>query len=371
MISSQVIKLINIDQQGSHNAILQVAITVLLSIAAVSPTAQAQQGPQAGDWLRANEQVHEAGGWKAYARESQAGSQAKSQAAQTGDVSAEKMLSLAGAIEIALNREPSLVQTLSTIRDKAIPYLQLSGHQREALTAYARISAQTEELYHAAVAAGERLAYREQVSEAASLAAELAARMRKVGNLNALHTLEEKLSFANAQNRVVQAQLELSERREALITHLALSGDLTQFSLPQRLPKLPQSPVSLSPLEQRLLDRKATDNSMSDRSPLAIRTLSEATRAFSAYQQAHAIARQYSQEILPVRKQISEENLLRYNGMIIGIFELLTDAKSQVESVEASLNANERFWKAQAIFTYQLALLKEHAALFRRDLWTQ
>jgi hypothetical protein len=57
--------------------------------------------------------------------------------------------------------------------------------------------------------------------------------------------------------------------------------------------------------------------------------------------------------------------------MIIGIFELLTDAKSQVESVEASLNANERFWKAQAIFTYQLALLKEHAALFRRDLWTQ
>jgi hypothetical protein len=281
------------------------------------------------------------------------------------------MLSLAGAIEIALNREPNLVQTLSTIRDKAIPYLQLSGHQREALTAYSRISAQTEEFYHAAVAAGERLAYREQVSEAASLAAELAARMRKVGNLNALHTLEEKLSFANAQNRVVQAQLELSERREALITHLALSGDLTQFSLPQRLPKLPQSPVSLSPLEQRLLDRKATDNSMSDRSPLAIRTLSEATRAFSAYQQAHAIARQYSQEILPIRKQISEENLLRYNGMIIGIFELLADAKSQVESVEASLNANERFWKAQAIFTYQLALLKEHAALFRRDLWTQ
>jgi hypothetical protein len=195
--------------------------------------------------------------------------------------------------------------------------------------------------------------------------------MRKVGNLNTLHTLEEKLSFANAQNRVVQARLELSERRETLITHLALSGDLTQFSLPRRLPKLPQSPVSLSPLEQRLLDRKATDNSMSDRSPLAIRTLSEATRAFSAYQQAHAIARQYSQEILPVRKQISEENLLRYNGMIIGIFELLTDAKSQVESVEASLNANERFWKAQAIFTYQLALLKEHAALFRRDLWTQ
>ena len=45
MISSQVIKRIHIDQQGSHNAILQVAITVLLSIAAVSPTAQAQLIP--------------------------------------------------------------------------------------------------------------------------------------------------------------------------------------------------------------------------------------------------------------------------------------------------------------------------------------
>ncbi len=36
------------------------------------------------------------------------------------------------------------------------------------------------------------------------------------------------------------------------------------------------------------------------------------------------------------RKRISEENLLRYNGMLIGVFELLADSRDQVASVTGS-----------------------------------
>ena len=36
---------------------------------------------------------------------------------------------------------------------------------------------------------------------------------------------------------------------------------------------------------------------------------------------------------MPLRQRIAEENLLRYNGMLIGVFELLADARAQIASV--------------------------------------
>ena len=51
---------------------------------------------------------------------------------------------------------------------------------------------------------------------------------------------------------------------------------------------------------------------------------------------------------MPLRQQIAEENLLRYNGMLIGVFELLADARTQIASVNASIDALRDFWIAQA-----------------------
>ena len=49
-----------------------------------------------------------------------------------------------------------------------------------------------------------------------------------------------------------------------------------------------------------------------------------------------------------LRKTISEENQLRYNGMLISVFELLADSRDQVNSVMAALNAEQQFWLADA-----------------------
>jgi len=51
---------------------------------------------------------------------------------------------------------------------------------------------------------------------------------------------------------------------------------------------------------------------------------------------------------VPLRKQIAEENVLRYNGMLIGVFELLADARAQIGSVNAAIEAKRDFWIAQA-----------------------
>ena len=50
---------------------------------------------------------------------------------------------------------------------------------------------------------------------------------------------------------------------------------------------------------------------------------------------------------MPLRKRISEENLLRYNGMLIGVFELLADAREQVAGVTGYVEALRDFWIAQ------------------------
>jgi outer membrane protein TolC len=51
---------------------------------------------------------------------------------------------------------------------------------------------------------------------------------------------------------------------------------------------------------------------------------------------------------VPVRKRIAEENLLRYNGMLIGVFELLADARAQISSVNGYIDALRDFWLARA-----------------------
>ena len=45
---------------------------------------------------------------------------------------------------------------------------------------------------------------------------------------------------------------------------------------------------------------------------------------------------------------MAEENVLRYNGMLIGVFELLADTRSQISSVVTAINAYQQFWLADA-----------------------
>jgi len=80
----------------------------------------------------------------------------------------------------------------------------------------------------------------------------------------------------------------------------------------------------------------------------AINARSEVREAYGAYRSAYDIARHHLDEIVPLRQRIAEENVLRYNGMLIGVFELLADARAQIASVNAAIEAKRDFWVAQA-----------------------
>ncbi len=80
----------------------------------------------------------------------------------------------------------------------------------------------------------------------------------------------------------------------------------------------------------------------------AINARSEVRQAYHGYRSSYELARHYRDEVVPIRKRISDENLLRYNGMLIGVFELLADARSQITSVNSYIEALRDFWIAQA-----------------------
>ena len=80
----------------------------------------------------------------------------------------------------------------------------------------------------------------------------------------------------------------------------------------------------------------------------AINARSEVREAYSASRSSWEIARYHRSTVVPLRQRIAEENLLRYNGMLIGVFELLADARAQIASVNAAIEALRDFWLAQS-----------------------
>jgi outer membrane protein TolC len=78
----------------------------------------------------------------------------------------------------------------------------------------------------------------------------------------------------------------------------------------------------------------------------AINVRSEARDAYRAYRTAYDIAAHYQREVLPLRKLISDEMLLRYNAMQIDVFALLADARSRIAANSAAIEARRDFWLA-------------------------
>jgi outer membrane protein TolC len=80
----------------------------------------------------------------------------------------------------------------------------------------------------------------------------------------------------------------------------------------------------------------------------AINGRSEVREAYHGYRTTYDVAKHYRDEVVPLRKQISEEVVLRYNGMLASVFELLVDAREQVFAVSAYIDALREYWLADS-----------------------
>jgi outer membrane protein TolC len=83
-------------------------------------------------------------------------------------------------------------------------------------------------------------------------------------------------------------------------------------------------------------------------SAVGLEAASHVRDSYAAYRTAYDIARHYRDEIVPLRKTIADEMLLKYNGMLVGVFDLLADSREQIASVIQAMNAQRDFWTADA-----------------------
>ena len=90
---------------------------------------------------------------------------------------------------------------------------------------------------------------------------------------------------------------------------------------------------------------------------LAVVAASSVRSHYTQYQASFAIAQYYRDEVVPLRKKMLQENLHRYNGMLIGPFDLMADARAQVQSVNSYIAALRDFWVADS--NLEMALVGE------------
>ncbi|WP_373991901.1 TolC family protein [Duganella sp. BuS-21] len=81
---------------------------------------------------------------------------------------------------------------------------------------------------------------------------------------------------------------------------------------------------------------------------VAVDARSEARESYADYRASYDLARHYRDSVVPLRKQISDQTLLRYNGMLMSVFELLSDAREQATAVSGYIAALKDYWIAQA-----------------------
>jgi outer membrane protein TolC len=80
----------------------------------------------------------------------------------------------------------------------------------------------------------------------------------------------------------------------------------------------------------------------------AVDARSEIREAYAAYRAAFDIARQQRDEVIPARKLIAAQNLLRYNASLVSVFDLLADARAQIASVDDYIQSVRDFWMAKS-----------------------
>jgi outer membrane protein TolC len=260
------------------------------------------------------------------------------------------------------------------------------------------------------VAAQQSAIYMEQVKDAAEASSELARRMAAAGNWSKLQQAREQAFYADAVAQLARARQASSAEREKLTRLLGLV-DPNAFQLPERLPDLPAAPRQFGDAETQAManrldilmaqkdlaglsaslgltratrfvnlldlgyrrDSGGSGYEIELQIPLfdwggarvakaeaiymqavhraagaAVDARSQVRETYAAYRGAYDIARHYRDEIVPLKKRISDEQLLRYNGMLISVFELLADAREQVTSVNAAIEAQRDYWIADA-----------------------
>lgn len=252
--------------------------------------------------------------------------------------------------------------------------------------------------------------------QAARVAAELAERQHRAGNITDLALSTEQAGYQQAQLDAAREDLELLERREDVNRLLGLWGPQTHWELAEKLPELPPEDAPLEHLEaaairqrldvdaarkqallmanavslartsrlfgvievgvhvhqdpdgprlfgptlslelpifdrrQALIARLEALRRQADRrlAALSIEARSAVRIARVRLLSARKVVEHYRDVLLPTRQAVVDHASLQYNGMQIGLYELLAAKKEQIDARHGYVSAVRDYWVARA-----------------------
>lgn len=129
----------------------------------------------------------------------------------------------------------------------------------------------------------------------------------------------------------------------AISNSVPTEGALRGFSAEARLPLFDFGGA------RRANAQSLYEAAMSRTAQVIVDAHSHLRASYLTYRTTYDIARQYRDSLIPLRQSIAEENQLRYNGMLISVFELLADQREQVLTVRQAIASEREFWKADSV----------------------
>ncbi|MBL8710957.1 MAG: TolC family protein [Rhodospirillaceae bacterium] len=205
--------------------------------------------------------------------------------------------------------------------------------------------------YFEAVAAAQLQDMLEHAATATQAAAELANAQYEAGTANRRSQALQHMTHAEIVKALAEARLEAVVAREALNRLLVLWGDDVNWSAPETLPELPEARPAYEGLEEYALKRRL--DVLSERKSwalwhTAVDVRSEVRENHAALLTRYDIAKYQRDTVLPLSAVVLEETQLEYNGMLMGIYDLIDDTRGQIEAGREYVEALRDFWIAEA-----------------------
>lgn len=194
-----------------------------------------------------------------------------------------------------------------------------------------------------AVAARQVVGFHRESLAAAQTAHELGRRMVQVGNWSRLQGAPSSLALSEARMRLQRAEYAAALTQRELIQVLRLVGQHERVGLPESLPSLPDPVLSLEEVGERLRALRAQLQRAE-----SLRAAPNARMAYEAYRASHAMAAGYRDEVLKTREFMAEESVLRYNGMLKSVWDLLSETRNRFLAAADTVDALRNFWLAES-----------------------
>lgn len=199
-----------------------------------------------------------------------------------------------------------------------------------------------------AVAASLSLKQQRDMQETTAAAAELARRMTRVGNWSRMEQAQWESKLGKMKLQTLRAEIEAKQTQTALLKATKLWGVSSKVGLADSMPEMPKQALSPVVFQQGL---SALRNVLPRSEGLKVGT--NAQLAFDIYTSSHQAA-QLAKDELTLQQFINDEVVLRYNGMLLSVWDLLTQTNELLQAQISSINAQRDFLIAETDLQFVL-----------------